>query len=456
EEAPRRAARPGGHGRRRAGSGRDRERASGGCPRGPRRPRARAAGGGVPSDQRAPARGHDRLAEVGACGVRARPRRGDVEGQARDRWLRRRSGAADHPQRDGLHGLHGRGRGVPDPPPPQQSRADPPDGRGRPRARAAVVSHHAPPHGLPGAHDPPRAMTDRAPGFALPPDVEPELEGVAPCEIAIGVLTYNNAETVPAVAKVVRAGLERHFAGARAVLINADAGSTDGTPDLLAAAGLPLVRARHATPLAQRVAVPFHGVPARGAALRLTFAVARRLGARGLGLLEADVTSAADEWLERLLRPVLEQKADLVVPVYARHRYDGTITNLVLAPLVRALFGRRLHQPLAGGRATLCRHGRIRRPVARHPWQRAGPHRGRAGAVVCGARGARRGPHGGRVPARPAGSRHDLGAHPGTRDARRRPEPRRGQRGAVPVPGRAVGAGGLRLRARPPLQRRLS
>ena len=194
-------------------------------------------------------------------------------------------------------------------------------------------------------------MTDRAPGFALPPDVEPELEGVAPCEIAIGVLTYNNAETVPAVAKVVRAGLERHFAGARAVLINADAGSTDGTPDLLAAAGLPLVRARHATPLAQRVAVPFHGVPARGAALRLTFAVARRLGARGLGLLEADVTSAADEWLERLLRPVLEQKADLVVPVYARHRYDGTITNLVLAPLVRALFGRRLHQPLAGARA---------------------------------------------------------------------------------------------------------
>src|SRR3989475_8083022 len=58
----------------------------------------------------------------------------------------------------------------------------------------------------------------------------------------------------------------------------------------------------------------------------------RRLGAGCFSRLEADVTSAADEWLERLLRPVLEQKADLVVPVYARHRYDGTITNLVLAP----------------------------------------------------------------------------------------------------------------------------
>src|SRR5213078_1483732 len=196
--------------------------------------------------------------------------------------------------------------------------------------------------------------------------VERELEGVPPCEIAVGVLTYNNAETVPAVVEVVRAGLERHFPGAPAVLINADAGSTDGTPARLAAAGLPLVRARHATPLAQRVAVPFHGVPARGAALRLTFAVARRLGARGLGLL------AADEWLERLLRPVLEQKADLVVPVYARHRYDGTITNLVLAPLVRALFGRRLHQPLAGAGAFSARL--LDRLLADPGWPASGHH----------------------------------------------------------------------------------
>src|SRR5919198_5637774 len=198
-------------------------------------------------------------------------------------------------------------------------------------------------------------MTHPAQGPALPPDVERELEGISPCEIAVGVLTYNNAETVPVVAKVVRAGLERHFPGVRVVLINADAGSADGTPDRLAAAGLPLVRARHSTPLAQRLAMPFHGVPGRGAALRLTFAVARRLGARGLALLEADVTSAAGEWLERLLRPVLEQKADLVVPVYARHPYDGTLTNLVLAPLVRALFGRRLHQPLAGAGALSAR-----------------------------------------------------------------------------------------------------
>jgi hypothetical protein len=45
---------------------------------------------------------------------------------------------------------------------------------------------------------------------------------------------------------------------------------------------------------------------------------------------------------------VWEDKADLIVPAYARYRYEGTITNLVLAPTVRALFGRRLHQPFGG------------------------------------------------------------------------------------------------------------
>jgi glucosylglycerate synthase len=55
------------------------------------------------------------------------------------------------------------------------------------------------------------------------------------------------------------------------------------------------------------------------------------------------------------VRPVLEHGADLVMPVHTRQRYDGTMTNLVLAPLVGALFGRRLHQPFAGARAMSAR-----------------------------------------------------------------------------------------------------
>jgi glucosylglycerate synthase len=207
-------------------------------------------------------------------------------------------------------------------------------------------------------------------GPELPPDVDRQLDALPPAELAVSVLTYNNAATVPVVVDAVRGGLEKHFTGTRAVLINADAGSSDTTVERLAESGLPFVRAQHEAPAAQLGAVPFHGVPGRGAALRLAVAVARRLGVRALLVLEADVTSVTGEWLERLLRPVLEHDADLVMPVHARHRYDGTITNLVLAPLVGALFGRRLHQPLSGPRALSARA--LERLAAEPRWPGSG------------------------------------------------------------------------------------
>lgn len=194
-----------------------------------------------------------------------------------------------------------------------------------------------------------------AAGLALPPEVEDQVARVGHRDLAVGLLTYNNAATAPAVAATARAALDTHFPGVPAVLINADAGSGDATGEALARAGLPLIAARHPSPPDERVAVPFHGVPGRGAGLRLTLEIAHRLGVRALVILEGDVTSVTGEWIERLGRPVWEEKADFVVPAYARHRYDGTITNLLLSPLVRALYGRRLHQPLGGAQSLSAR-----------------------------------------------------------------------------------------------------
>jgi len=213
-------------------------------------------------------------------------------------------------------------------------------------------------------------MSAVAIGPELPPDVERQLDDLAPVEVAVGVLTYNNAATIPTVIDAMRGGLDKHLPGTPAVLINADAGSSDSTVARLAESGLPFVRAHHDAPAAQLGAVPFHGVPGRAAALRLATAVARRLGVRLLIVREADVTSVTGEWIERLGRPVLEHDADLVLPVHARHRYDGTITNLVLAPLVGALLGRRLHQPLSGPRALSARL--LERLTSTPQWPEAG------------------------------------------------------------------------------------
>jgi hypothetical protein len=167
-------------------------------------------------------------------------------------------------------------------------------------------------------------------------------------ELAVAFLTYNNAETVKTVATAAVAGVARHFPGVSAALVNADAGSSDATAEALESTGLPVVVTRYEPPTGERAAVPFHGVPGRGEGLHAAFVAARELGARTLVVLEADVVSITPDWMRDLAGPIARDKADLVGAAYTRHRWEGTITRLLLSPLVQTLYGRRLQQPFGG------------------------------------------------------------------------------------------------------------
>ncbi len=46
--------------------------------------------------------------------------------------------------------------------------------------------------------------------------------------------------------------------------------------------------------------------------------------------------------------PILKGGYDYVTPLYARYKYDGTITNNIAYPLTRALYGARIRQPIGG------------------------------------------------------------------------------------------------------------
>jgi hypothetical protein len=172
-------------------------------------------------------------------------------------------------------------------------------------------------------------MSAVAVGPELPPDVDQQLDGLPPMELAVGVLTYNNAATVPTVVDAIRGGLEKHLTGTPAVLINADAGSSDATVERLADSGLPLVRARtRRRRRARRGAVS--QVPGRGAALRLAVGVARRLGVRAPRARGR--RHVGHGRVDRATRPARARARRR--PRDARARappYDGTITNLVLA-----------------------------------------------------------------------------------------------------------------------------
>lgn len=72
----------------------------------------------------------------------------------------------------------------------------------------------------------------------------------------------------------------------------------------------------------------------------------RASGARALAVVAAEPHDPEVDWLQRLLSPVIDGDADFVCPAYRRHRTDGAINTGIVAPLVRALYGVPLHQPL--------------------------------------------------------------------------------------------------------------
>jgi glycosyltransferase involved in cell wall biosynthesis len=190
---------------------------------------------------------------------------------------------------------------------------------------------------------------------ALPRAIQKEIERLGPADIMVGIPSFKNAATIGYVVRAAHAGLVQYFPDLRPVLFNADAGSSDGTQRVVVETEPPdyiesilLVRPRNRL---RRVTLTYpevEGVGGKGAALRTLFAIARALEVKALVVVDSDLRSIGPEWIELLAGPILKGGFDFTSPLYARHKFDGTITNTVTYPLTRALYGLRIRQPIGG------------------------------------------------------------------------------------------------------------
>jgi len=170
-------------------------------------------------------------------------------------------------------------------------------------------------------------------------------------DIVVGIPSYNNARTIGHVVRAAQAGLAKYFPQHSAVILNSDGGSRDGTREAVLNASIEEPRLLLlSTPLlpVHRLSLPYHGILGKGSAFRLIFAIARELKAQACAVVDADLRSITPEWIDLLVRPVLYAGYDFVAPYYHRHKYDGTITNSIVYPLTRALYGLRVRQPIGG------------------------------------------------------------------------------------------------------------
>lgn len=82
------------------------------------------------------------------------------------------------------------------------------------------------------------------------------------------------------------------------------------------------------------------------AAYESVLAATEKLGARGCCVVASHIEGTPPHWICELTEPLLGQEADLVVPYYAKHELEGLLNNSIISPLLRSLYGRRIHNPM--------------------------------------------------------------------------------------------------------------
>jgi glycosyltransferase involved in cell wall biosynthesis len=185
----------------------------------------------------------------------------------------------------------------------------------------------------------------------LKEQVQKKLSALGGAEIIVGIPSYNNADTIGQVVRAAREGLQKYFPARRALIVNSDGGSKDGTVQAIDPAHLntPMILSvSHPLYPVHHLTTPYHGLPGRGSAYQTLLQIAELAQAQALALVDADLRCLTPEWFDLLLRPVLDRQFDFVAPYYKRHKFDGEITNSIVYPLTRALYGRRVRQPIGG------------------------------------------------------------------------------------------------------------
>jgi hypothetical protein len=185
-------------------------------------------------------------------------------------------------------------------------------------------------------------------GNFLSDDFLRQLINVGEVDILVGLPTHNNATTVDSIVHTVRDGILRNFPRERVVIINADGGSRDGTPELITGVSIDDVRRAssvYALRTLHAISTKYASTPNSEVALRTILAAAELLRAKTCIVISAETESITPEWISNLVRPVYYEGFDLVSPAYRRHKFDGLLMTNLLYPMIRALYGVKVREP---------------------------------------------------------------------------------------------------------------
>lgn len=163
-------------------------------------------------------------------------------------------------------------------------------------------------------------------------------EKITRADMVICIPSYNEADSISFPTQQAGLGLAKYFSDKSSVIINCDNNSPDNTRQVFLDTPTDIPKIYLSTP---------PGVKGKGNNFKNLFAKVVELKAKAIVVVDADLKSITPEWIKHLGEPLFNDFT-YVAPLYVRHKYDGTITNSIAYPLSRALYGRRVRQPIGG------------------------------------------------------------------------------------------------------------
>ncbi len=176
----------------------------------------------------------------------------------------------------------------------------------------------------------------------LPEQAKQQIEQIGTVDLVIGLADQGASDDLAGIAGKTREALAQLAKPVRTVLLH----RSSNTAPVAAEAGIDgdsLQLLAYSPPAARP---PVMLVETISDAYRSIGDVAQSLDARACIMLASSSESLTPEWIYRLAGPILDQNFDLVAPCYAPHKFEGLLNHAILYPVTRALYGKRILNPL--------------------------------------------------------------------------------------------------------------
>lgn len=156
-------------------------------------------------------------------------------------------------------------------------------------------------------------------------------------DILVGIPTLNEQENIASIVSIVDKGLTYYFPNRKSFIVNVDSASNDLTREAF-------IKTETAT---MKNSINC-GRLGKGKNIFKLLEISVEKNADFVCMLDGDLKSVQENWIYKLVSPLINTEADYVVPVYRRNRYESNTTNHFCFPIISSLYKTPIRQPIAG------------------------------------------------------------------------------------------------------------